>query len=885
MALVVSRGQVTGPRRLGLLPAEATSFVGRATELAGIGALLESARMVTVVGPPGVGKTRVALRAAADAADRFPDGVWLVDLAVISRGDDPPYPVVRAPEGKDRHRIERAYDLSRGDDPPYPPMSERSGLIAKDAIVSGPTARTDPAGTGTDWGDPELVAAAVARALGRPDDETAAVLGYLRDQRLLLVLDTCEHLVDACAAFADMLLRAAPAVTLLATSRQPLDAQGEHTFPLLPLSVMAGGDAAELFAHRAAAVVPGFTVTPQNQPDVARLCRRLDGVPLAIELAAVRLRALPLAELASQLESGIRLLTVSRRGTSPRHQTLQAAVEWSYQLCTPAERALWERLSVFAGTFDVTGAEDVCADDALMRDQVLPALVGLVDKSVVLRDGDDPARYRLLAALREFGADRITDRDRYLDRLTLRCMNLARDFDERFRPSTRSGARKARGRGGKAADQGAAVRKLRREYENIRTVLGYALDPAGPATPALEARWRRGADLAVRLSCYWQVSGLLDEGRQWLGRVADRFPAPARERAWALGERGRLATLQGDLKSALADIDESIRLAEAAGRGAELTAARGYVYQNLALTFADRPVEALAAGERARDLLRAGDYRTGLIGIEAQLAYLHQLTGNVDEALDCCQRGLDLLGASGPNGPGRERWLSGYLHLVSGLALAQQPGREQVAAVALGRALAAKHELGDSVGTAYAVEALAWLAARRGYYERTVWLLGAADQLWNRTGRRLSGVSRMEESRQRTVKTARTALGERRFAAAYAHGTAVDLDAVVRDAVGQGGEGGDTPLHRTAAAGRRAAVLVPVPSLVFPAAALLTKREREIAELVASGLSNREIAAQLFISKRTVDAHVEHIFGKLEISSRVQLTVLLQDQAHAERSG
>jgi predicted ATPase/DNA-binding CsgD family transcriptional regulator len=877
MALVVSRGQVTGPRRLGLLPAEATSFVGRTTELAGIGPLLDTVRMVTVVGPPGVGKTRFALRAAAAAADRFPDGTLLVDLAVVPRGDDPPYPplsarpdliaktaTVSGPPAPTQH--------PGGGDPPYPPLSARPDLIAK---------------TAADPGDPALVATAVAQAIGRPGDNLAAVLGYLRDKRLLLILDTCEHLVDACAAFADALLRAAPAVTLLATSRQPLDAQGEHAFPLLPLPVRAAGAAEELFAHRAAAVVPGFTVTPQNRADVARLCQRLDGMPLAIELAAVRLRALPLAELASQLESGIRLLTVSRRGTSPRHQTLQAAVEWSYRLCTPAERTLWERLSVFAGTFDVSGAEDVCADAALPRAEVIHALVGLVDKSVVLRDEADPSRYRLLAALREFGADRFASPEPCLDRLTTRCVAMARDFDERFRPSTRAAARKARGRGGKAADQASAVRTLHREYENIRTALGYALDPAGPATAALVARWRVGADLAVRLSCYWQVSGRLDEGRHWLGQVAALFPEPARERAWALGERGRLATLQGDLDSALADIGESIRLAEDGGRGADLAAARGYLYQNLALTFAGRHAEALAAGETAREQLRAGGYRTGIIGIEAQLAYLYQLTGNVDEAIECCDRGLALLGASGATGPGRERWLSGYLYLVSGLALAQRPGQEHASAVTLCRALAAKHEVGDIVGTAYAVEALAWLAARREQFERTVWLLGAADQLWNSTGRRLSGVALMEESRQRTLGAARRALGERRFAAAYAHGAALDMDAVLRDAADESAEIGEAARPRGGKAGFPAdGAADPAPSPSAPAAAtVLTKREREIAELVASGLSNREIAARLFISKRTVDAHVEHIFGKLEISSRVQLTVLLRDQAARVTAG
>jgi DNA-binding CsgD family transcriptional regulator len=257
---------------------------------------------------------------------------------------------------------------------------------------------------------------------------------------------------------------------------------------------------------------------------------------------------------------------------------------------------------------------------------------------------------------------------------------------------------------------------------------------------------------------------------------------------------------------------------------------------------------------------------------------LHQLTGNVEAAIECCDRGLALLGPPEPAADGPrasagkradgERWVSGYLHLVSGLALAQRPGLEHESATVLGRALTAKHELGDVVGTAYAVEALAWLAARREQYERTAWLIGAADQLWTRTGRRLSGVALMEEYRQHTVKAARRALGERRYSAAYAHGTTLPLDSVVRDAAGEAGEtagprGGDAD----AAAGAAGS-----------AASLLTRREREIADLVASGLSNREVATRLFISKRTVDAHVEHIFSKLEISSRVQLTVLLQEQ-------
>lgn len=811
MALVVSRGQVTGPRRLGLLPAEATSFVGRTVELAGIAALLETARMVTVVGPAGVGKTRLSLRAAALASDQFPDGVWLADLAGI--------------------------------------------------------------------GDPELLAPTVAAALGLPGEDDAALgaalLGHLRDRNLLLILDTCEHLVDACAAFADTVLRAAPGVTLLATSRQPLDAQGEHAFPLLPLP--AEDDATDLFAQRAAAVVPGFTVTAQNRADVVRLCQRLDGIPLAIEFAAVRLRALPLTELVGQLESGIRMLTVSRRGTSPRHQTLRAAVEWSYQLCTATERALWERLSVFAGTFDVSGAEQVCADDALPQAQVVHALVGLVDKSVVLRDAADPSRYRLIAALREYGADQLAERagpERFLDRLAARLVVMAREFDERFRGGSRPRDPWADETG---ADQVAVFRGLHREYENLRAVLGYALGGQDAPSADVVARRRLGAELAVRLSAYWQVSGLLDEGRQWLSRVVDRFPGPATERAWALGARGRLATLQGDLASALADLGESIELATAAGSDGEPAAARGYLYLNLALTFTGQYAEALVVGETARQRLEACGYRIGVAGLEAQVAHLHQLTGNVDEAMACCERGFALLGKPKSGKTGGEHWVTGYLYLVSGLALAMRPGHEQASATALCRALIAKHELGDVVGTAYAVEAFAWLAARREQYERTAWLIGAADQLWTRIGRRLSGVSHMEESRQHTVKAVRKALGERRYAAAYAHGTALNLDSVVRDAAGEVGEtagqlGGDGDGSGGSAVTANAA------------ASLLTRREREIAELVASGLSNREVATRLFISKRTVDAHVEHIFSKLEISSRVQLTVLLQEQSLRART-
>jgi predicted ATPase len=373
MAQVVFPGQVTGLRRLGLLPAEATSFVGRAAEVAALTSLIGAARLVTVTGPAGVGKTRVGTNAAARVTGWFPDGVWLVELSEIR--------------------------------------------------------------------DPALLPGAVAAAAGLSEPGTVPqpmwISGQLRDKKMLLILDTCEHLIDACAAFAETVLRVAPDVTVLATSRQPLDAAGEHVFPVTPLPTESA--AVELFAQRATAVVPGFAVTARNRADVVRLCGTLDGIPLAIELAALRLRALPLTELADRLESGFfRVLTVSRRGTSPRHQTLWAALQWSYDLCAPAERVLWARLSVFAGAFDVSGAEDVCADESLSRDAVMNALVGLVDKSVVVREGGDAARYRMLGTHREFGAEQLAgggSRERLLDRLGSHYRDMTSRLEEADRPA------------------------------------------------------------------------------------------------------------------------------------------------------------------------------------------------------------------------------------------------------------------------------------------------------------------------------------------------------------------------------------------------------------------------------------------------------------------
>ena len=564
-----------------------------------------------------------------------------------------------------------------------------------------------------------------------------------------------------------------------------------------PLPIEA--DAVELFAQRAAAAAPGFAVTAANRADVVRLCRRLDGMPLAIELAAVRLRALPLAELADLLDSGFSVLTVTRRGGVARHQTLRTAIEWSHALCTPAEQALWRRLSVFAGSFDLPAAEEVCADAALPAGEVVHALIGLVDKSVVMRDGDvggggggggdgfggdgpggapgdsgGANRYRLLDTLREFGGEQLAEageQARFLDRLTDRYLALATDFDEHLL----------------TGDQAGRFWRLRAEHVNISTALAHALDDrdddGGRVAADQVERWRRGCWLAVRLRAYWQISGELGEGKHWLDKALRVFPGWSHERAWALGARGRLATFQGDPDNAIADLSESIRLAGELGD--ERAAACGYLYLNLALAFAGQYSQALTAGQIAAERLAACDHRLGLVFLQPQLAELHQLAGDVDAALECCQRGLAMLADFGP--AGEERWTTGLLSMISGFALFQRPGGEDDCAAAIRLALSAMRDFGDEAGIAYCLEVLGWLAAREAQSERAAMLLGAADAVWRRTTSRMSNVAVMEQRHQRAAKQAREALGGLHYESAHDRGGAVDLATVVAWAADESG--------------------------------------------------------------------------------------------------
>ena len=479
------------------LSLQPTSFIGREREQAAIGDLLARMPLVTLVGAGGCGKTRLALQVAADLPERYPDGVRLVELAALS---------------------ESALD---------------GASLVVQAVATAVGLREEP---------------------GRP--LLATLLDALKPQRLLLVLDNCEHLVTACAVLAASLLRGCPHLHLLATSRQRLDIRGETIYrvPSLTLpdpdqhpgaSALAGYEAVRLFVDRARASQPAFALTEENGDAVARICARLDGVPLAIELAAARVRSMPVGAIAARLDTSIALLTDGPRDVLPRHRTIRAALDWSWDLLSEQERTLLRRLSVFAGGWTVNAAEAVCGDDD-PGDEGLPGtlltiLDGLADKSLLMPDlTDTQTRYKLLETVRQYaewhlaacGQELGATRDRHLHW----CVALAEEAEPHL----------------SGPEQGAWVARLEREHDNLRAALIWAREQ------------RNGAGalrLAGALCRFWQMRGYLGEGRSHLDAALAQEPAPSvpsAARARALNGAGTLADSQGEYGRAAALHEEAL---------------------------------------------------------------------------------------------------------------------------------------------------------------------------------------------------------------------------------------------------------------------------------------------------------------------------------------
>ncbi|MFH9712192.1 BTAD domain-containing putative transcriptional regulator [Streptomyces luteogriseus] len=726
----VRAARMVPPPRGGDLPVEMTTFVGRETQVAQVRRLLGSARLVTLTGVGGVGKTRLALRAAAEAAPSFADGVRLADLAPLSDAD----------------LLDRAVSEALG-------LRDQSARPAADAVAD-----------------------------------------HLRDRRLLLVLDNCEHLVEHVAGLVLRLARAAPGLRVLATSRQRLGTPGEHvlTVPSLtlpPVGATTGGagsrrspaveasedvaattgvsaasdaddpllcsEAVRLLLDRAAGSAPAFRLTPRNRRAVAQLCLRLDGIPLAIELAAVRLSAMTAEEILERLDDRFRLLSVPRPRTSARgHHTLRGIVDWSYDLCTEGERLLWNRLSVFSGGFDLQAAEAVCAGEGVSREDVLDLLAGLVDKSIVaVNSSGDRARYSLLETIRQYGRQRLQE-EGGTTRLRVR-------HSEFYRmTAVRAGHAWC---GPHEVDW---LVRLRTDLPNLRTALDYCASRPDLAGDGLEI----AVNLA-RTRC-WFFSSTLGEGRHWLERLlAPGDPsAPATTRApvptaGALAMKAWIALCQGDNPAAETFLAECRAVARELPDGPSVAPVTYIEGAHAMLVRGDPASRALLA--EARDGFRAagqsGDAHMATM-LWAMAEAFFGTRASASSARDVYVAEAEASGAE---------WARTWAQWCSGLVELRH-GDAQKAVAPLQRALARQQAIGDSWGPVWGVETLAWAVAATGDCARAAWLLGAAHRMRRDTGVALIGLRPFHEAHLITERRVRVSLGAEEYEAAWSRGACAD---------------------------------------------------------------------------------------------------------------
>jgi predicted ATPase len=692
----------------GNLPAELAGFVGRSGELTELAGLLSRSRLATVTGPGGVGKSRLALRAAARVQDRFRDGVWVVELSALR--------------------------------------------------------------------DPELLEQAVADALRMPDHTTRPagqaltehLAEHLADRELLLVLDGFDRLHDRCAALVARLLRHAPGLRVLAAGRRPLGLTGER---LLPLAPPPPGEALRLFAERAAEAVPGFEVTEDNASAVAELVDRLDGLPLALELAAVRLRALSVRQMLERLDDRFLLLTGGDPGAPARHRALRTAIDWSHELCTPAQRLLWARLSVFAGPFDLDAVEYVCAGPQLAEEGVAATVAELVDRSVLTReDGHDgQVRYRMLETVREYGAwwlealgDDVRMRRRHRDWYLGLATWCELDW---FGPR-----------------QAEVAARVAADLPNLRLALEFSLDGTDgepPDDPAM------GQYLAGTLWFFWVGCGRLSEGRHWLARALDASGAASSARAKAMWVYGYVVLLQGDSTTAL---DVLQRCRDQARAGGDATAEAYAVHRLgcLALVSDDMPRAERLIGDALARYRAIGELNSNVLMGQVELAMALAFQGEVERAVGIAEEAAAVCRDHG------ERWSLAYALYVLAYAawLSGEPERARRLAE---ESLTVDHTFHDLVGAVLALELLALVTETQGAPREAAVLQGAAGRLWGAVGLRLFGSRHFNAPHVVCERRVREALGDQEYAAAVAEGGRLGFDEAVHRALEARPAGGVPP--------------------------------------------------------------------------------------------
>lgn len=757
-----------------------SSFVGRRHDVAEVRRLLSTSRLVTLTGPGGVGKTRLALEVANAVRRSFPDGIVLVELDQVS--------------------------------------------------------------------DPDLVASTVAVAVGLREQSGRAPLDiltdYLASRHLLLVLDNSEHLVDAIVELTDALMQSCPDLRILATSREWLNVAGEVVFRVAPLGLPEaepdGHDrpgspnllqygAVELFVDRASSAVSDYRLTDHNRHDVAEICRRLDGLPLAIELAAARVRAFSEREVLTRLSDHPHLLSSSRSQAPSRQRTLRSCIEWSHGLCSEQEQLLWARLSVFTGGFELDTAEEVCAGDGLAAAEVSGTIAHLIDKSILVgqRHGE-VIRYRMLDTIREFGREQL---DQSGERLRLR----DRHRDAYLRLVERADADWVSPR------QVEWFARLDREHVNIQAAVDYCLTESRDLDSAMRI-------LTAVYHFYWWGRGFAREGRLLLSRALDAPGPPTQVRAWALLIDAALALADGDFDVGGQRL-VSARAIEATAEDPGTRAMASWVEGSVALYSGDLPA-ATTAFERGLAMLEPGHELTVRLDLLLSYSSAVALLGDAERATWCHEEFLRITEPAG------ECFHRAYALWTFGLFVMHQ-GDLPRAAELIQESIALRRELRDLTGLGWSMESLAWAESALQHHDRAATLLGAADRLWEIMGRPLATYQHMYPFHEACVQTATEQLGRAPFEAAFEKGAAFSVDDGTAYALGE---------------------------LQAPAApsseqdTVLTARELEIAELIAEGLSNRQIATRFTLSVRTVETHVQHIMLKLGFRSRTQIASWLAQQ-------
>jgi predicted ATPase/DNA-binding CsgD family transcriptional regulator len=759
------------------LPLELSSFVGREQEIAEVRRLLveEEAknRLLTLTGPGGGGKTRLALAVAFEVVEHFDEGgVWWVGLASLS--------------------------------------------------------------------DPDLVPQAVAAALGvreAPGRSLTEMLAeHLRPRKnTLLVLDNCEHLIDACATLADTLLRVCPNLQILATSREALGVAGERAWlvpslslpdpeRLPPLEELGHYEAVRLFLERAVAVAGRFELTEENKSAVVRLCERLEGMPLAIELAAARAKVLSAQQIASRLEDSFGLLASESRTALARQQTLRATIDWSYELLSEGEKGLFRRLSVFAGGWTLEAAEEVCAREIDKAEEVLGLLTHLVDKSLVLvaeQQQDGEACYRFLETVRQYGWERLQasgETARVRRRHAEHYVALAEEAEPHL----------------KEFQQVVRLKRLEREHDNLRAAMRWLLED-GEVETAVRLAW------ALRV--FWRVHGYQGEGYRYAGEAlekGDTLPAIARARALCVG---------GLMSYGLESVERTRRLWEESATLFRQTEDRFGQANSMVgvgiMTLQQGDMEsARALFEEALELYREIGDKWGVSSVLSHLGIIPLSQGDHVLAVRYFEEALEISREIGDR-------LFGSIALYN-LALEESrvQGDHERAAELYVEGLGLAVEIGDKAYVAYCLEGLASLISERGEPERAARLFGASEELLEAVGAPLHVQAQDRALYERAVEALRSRLGEEAFGAAWAEGRAMTLE-----------QAAEYTLE------------LPPPSEESTAptahpAGLLSAREVEVLGLVAQGLTDPQVAERLYLSPRTVGWHLRSIYRKLGVPSR-----------------